>query len=262
MATTIDGAEYDALAPAYDLLTAGYDYDRWIGELLRWAGEHGLRGRRALDVACGTGKSFEPLLDAGFDVVACDESLGMLAIAATKVPDPRAVHRHDMRALPVLGSFDLITCIDDALNHLLSEDDVRDALASMARNLAPGGLLVFDVNTIVAYRTSFTACEVFDVQDHVFAWRGLAGEDPQPGCTADVQVDVFAPAESDPELWRRSTSTHRECHYPVATIERLIADAGLVLVDRRGQSPGVVLHPEIDEQSHSKALFLARKESP
>jgi ubiquinone/menaquinone biosynthesis C-methylase UbiE len=83
MATTIDGAEYDALAPAYDLLTAGYDYDRWMGELLRWAGEHGLRGRRALDVACGTGKSFEPLLDAGFDVVACDEALGMLAIAAT-----------------------------------------------------------------------------------------------------------------------------------------------------------------------------------
>src|SRR3954451_9294715 len=134
MATTIDGAEYDALAPAYDLLTAGYDYDRWIGEILHWDREHGLRGTRALDGACGTGHNFVPLLEAGFDVVGCDESRGMLAIAATKVPAPRAVHCHDMRSLPVLGSFDLITCIDDALNHLLSESDVRRALASMARN--------------------------------------------------------------------------------------------------------------------------------
>ena len=79
----------------------------------------------------------------------------MLAVAATKVPDPRAVRATTCESLPVLGSFDLITCIDDALNHLLSEDDVRDALASMARNLAPGGLLVFDVNTLATYRTTF-----------------------------------------------------------------------------------------------------------
>src|SRR6266540_15625 len=103
MATTIEGGGYDALAPAYDLLTAGYDYDRWIGQLLEWGAEHGLRGRRALDVACGTGKSFVPLLAAGFDVTACDASPAMLAIAATRVPDPRAVSRQDMRGLPVLG---------------------------------------------------------------------------------------------------------------------------------------------------------------
>src|SRR3954468_10395259 len=173
MATTIQSAGYDSLAPTYDLLTEGYDYERWIGELLRWARAHGLCGARALDVACGTGKSFEPLLRAGFDVVGCDESHGMLAVAAGKVPDPRALHCHDMRALPTLGSFDLVTCIDDAINHLLSEDDVRDALASMARNLAPGGLLVFDVNTIATYRTAFATCDVFDAGDHVFAWRGL-----------------------------------------------------------------------------------------
>lgn len=262
MATTIDEAQYDALAPTYDLLTAAYDYDRWIGALLRWAGEHGLEGRRALDVACGTGKSFVPLIEAGFDVVGCDESRGMLAVAATRVPDPRAVQRHDMRVLPVLGSFDLITCIDDALNHLLREQDVRDALGSMARNLAPGGLLVFDVNTLATYRSAFATSEVFDVDDHLFAWRGLTDAHVPEGGVAELQVDVFAPVTEDPSLWRRTTSRHRERHYPVAVIERLASDAGLVVVDRRGQSPGVVLDPEIDEQRHTKALFLARKEGP
>lgn len=252
MATTIEGAPYDALAPSYDLLTADYDYDRWIAALLEWAHSHGLNGRRALDVACGTGRSFVPLLAAGFDVVACDESRGMLRVAATKVPDPRAIHCHDMRALPVLGSFDLVTCIDDALNHLLTERDVRDALACMARNLAPGGLLVFDVNTLSTYRTTFAGSEVFDVDDHRFAWRGLADRDFAPGGIAQLEVDVSAPG-------RRATSVHRERHYPVTAIESLVWDAGLEVVDRRGQSPGVVLHPEIDERRHAKALFLTRR---
>jgi SAM-dependent methyltransferase len=252
MATTIDGAAYDALAPAYDLLTAGYEYDRWIAALLDWAGNHGLKGRRALDVACGTGNSFLPLLEAGFDVVGCDESRGMLAVAATKVPDPRAVLRLDMRSLPVLGSFDLITCIDDALNHLLSEDEVRDALASMARNLAPGGLLVFDVNTLATYRTVFATCDTFDIDDYTFTWRGLTDAGLPPGGLAELHVEVDAPG-------RQISSIHVERHYPIATIEGLAAEAGLEIVDRRGQSPGVVLHPEIDEQRHGKALFLARK---
>jgi SAM-dependent methyltransferase len=252
MATTIEGAEYDVLAPSYDLLTSGYDYDRWIGALLEWARQHGLHGHRALDVACGTGKSFVPLLDAGFDVVGCDLSRGMLAIAATKVPDPRCVLHHDMRALPELGSFDLVTCLDDALNHLLSEADVRDALTSMARNLAPRGLIVFDVNTLSTYRTVFATCDVFDVEDHTFAWRGLAGSDLEPGGVAELRVEVFGPGG-------RTTSTHRERHYPVAVIEALAREAGLEIVDRRGQSPGVVLHPHIDEQRHGKALFLARR---
>ena len=252
MATTTGAAPYDAVASAYDLLTAGYDYDRWMGALLDWAREHGLDGRRALDVACGTGKSFVPLLNAGFDVVACDESAGMLAVAATKVPDPRAVLRLDMRSLPVLGSFDLVTCIDDALNHLLNPTDVSAALASMARNFAPGGLLVFDVNTLAAYRTQFARRQVLDAGDHSFVWRGMTRHNLAPGGLARLEIDVRAPGH-------RATSVHHERHYPVAAIESLAAAAGLDIVDRRGQSPGVVLHPEIDERLHTKALFLARR---
>ena len=56
---------YDVLAPAYDLLTAGYAYAPWLAAIARLARAHGLAGRRALDVACGTGKSLEALLGAG-----------------------------------------------------------------------------------------------------------------------------------------------------------------------------------------------------
>ncbi|MDP9292961.1 MAG: methyltransferase domain-containing protein [Actinomycetota bacterium] len=75
-------AIYDSLAPVYDLLTAGYDHGRWLAALERLALEHGLAGRRLLDVACGTGSSFLPLLLAGYEVTACDVSPAMAAIQA------------------------------------------------------------------------------------------------------------------------------------------------------------------------------------
>src|SRR4051812_45169006 len=103
---------YDDLAPAYDLLTADYPYERWLARLLALASEHGLRGGAVLDVACGTGKSFLPLLARGWDVVGCDISAAMLARAAEKAPAAELVQA-DMRSLDRLGSFDLVTCLDD-----------------------------------------------------------------------------------------------------------------------------------------------------
>jgi ubiquinone/menaquinone biosynthesis C-methylase UbiE len=105
-ATTMSSARaYDVVAPAYDLLTRGYAYARWLASIDRLARSHGLAGRRALDVACGTGKSLEALLDLGYDAVGCDGSPGMAAIAGAKLADRAAVHVADMRSLPVYGAF-------------------------------------------------------------------------------------------------------------------------------------------------------------
>jgi ubiquinone/menaquinone biosynthesis C-methylase UbiE len=99
----------DVLAPAYDLLTAGYAYAPWLSSIERLAREHGLTGRLALDVACGTGKSLEALLELGFDATGCDGSPGMAAVARRKLRGRAQVHVADMRSLPVYGSFDLVT---------------------------------------------------------------------------------------------------------------------------------------------------------
>ena len=72
---------YAVLAPAYDLLTARYEYPTWLDAIERLARRYGLAGRRVLDVGCGTGKSFMPLLERGFEVTACDISPEMVAEA-------------------------------------------------------------------------------------------------------------------------------------------------------------------------------------
>src|SRR5262245_4528433 len=130
MAVSTAREAYDGLAPDYDILTADYPYERWLAQLETLARAHGLQGTDVLDVACGTGKSFLPLLDRGWNVVGCDISPAMLALAAAKAPGARLVQA-DMRALGALGEFDLVTCLDDALNYLLEPHELQAALAGI-----------------------------------------------------------------------------------------------------------------------------------
>src|SRR3954451_10650208 len=110
---------YERIAPVYDLLTAGYDHPTWLGSLEALAIDHGLRGSRLLDLACGTGKSFLPMLERGYSVSACDVSPAMVELAREKVERGQArLFVADMRELGWSGPVDLITCLDDAVNYL------------------------------------------------------------------------------------------------------------------------------------------------
>src|SRR5215207_14820 len=164
---------YDALAPFYDRFTAHHDYELWTGGLLRLAHAHGLSGRRVLDAGCGTGKSFLPLLRRGFEVTACDRSPGMLELAEAKAAGRVALHCCDLRSLDPIGAFDLITCLDDVANYLTESEDLAAALAGLAGNLRPGGLLVFDANTIATYRGFFSETAAIEEQGLLMLWRGL-----------------------------------------------------------------------------------------
>jgi SAM-dependent methyltransferase len=246
---------YDVLAPAYDLLTAGYAYGPWLGAIERLARDHGLAGRRALDVACGTGKSLEALLDLGYDATGCDGSTGMAAVARRKLGGRARVFVADMCSLGVVGSFDLVTCLDDALNHLPSAADVVDALRAMGANLAAAGLLAFDVNTLSAYRD--VGDRIVEDGDQIVLWHGEPARLREPGGRAEVAMDVMRSCGDG--LWRRERASWGHWHYPLASIPALLREAGLELVAVRGQLTGGRLEPDTDEDRHRKAVFLARR---
>ncbi|HET8758762.1 MAG TPA: class I SAM-dependent methyltransferase [Solirubrobacteraceae bacterium] len=245
---------YDDLAPDYDLLTAEYPYERWLAALEALARAHGLDGRDVLDVACGTGKSFLPLLRRGWRVVGCDISPAMLALAAAKAPTAELVQA-DMRALPALGEFDLVTCLDDALNYLLEEDELEAALAGIRDNLRPRGIAIWDLNALAQYRAAFARDRTTDRDGVFLAWRGETTPSLEPGGPAQATVEVFAPAAGG--LWERRSSVHRQRHWPQPVVRAVAARAGLEVLAVHGQHEGAVLEPVFDELVHTKAVYLA-----
>src|SRR6266550_3766202 len=199
-------AAYERMAPYYDLFTESYDYERWLSKLEALAMEHGLEGKRLLDVGCGTGKSFAPMLARGYEVVGCDISPAMVEKAREAAAGRAQVLVADMRDLPLLGAFDLVTCLDDALNYVLSEDELCASLAGMAANLRPGGLLLFDLNTVANYRRLFAHDFAQESEGVFFCWRGEAEQDAAPGEVHSAVVEVFA--HDGGECWRRHSSRH------------------------------------------------------
>jgi SAM-dependent methyltransferase len=256
--TTLDMAAceaYESTAAGYDLLTGGYSYERWLGALERLAFAHGLRGRRLLDIACGTGASFIPMLTRGYLVTGCDISPQMLERARRKAPQA-SLHVADMRRLPRFGAFDLITCLDDALNYLLSEDDLESALSGIAANLDPVGLAIWDLNTIAQYRGQFSRDQIIAGDDQYIGWaaRPAPGE-ISAGDLIEIAVDVFT--RSRGTRWERASSVHRQRHWPPGRVAAISCRAGLRLLSINGQHRGAVLGQDLDELTHTKAIYVA-----
>ena len=247
---------YEAFAPVYDSFTAHHDYELWVGGLLALAYEHGLTGPRALDAGCGTGKSFLPLIARGYEVTACDQSPAMLALANSKVAGDVTLYCRDLRRLESLGEFDLITCLDDVANHLTEPGELEAALAGLAHNLRPGGVLLFDANTVATYRTFFRETDVIEQPGLVLVWRGLAAEDFKAGDRACGSLDSFSETQDG---WTRSTSRHEQRHHPQATVERCVERAGLRCLGVYGQDPEANFEAELDELRHSKAVYVVTR---
>jgi SAM-dependent methyltransferase len=246
---------YDVYAPVYDVFTAHYDYEGWLADLIVLLEGYGLDGRRLLDVGCGTGKSFLSLLPHGWQVTGCDISESMLERAREKTGAAARLCRADMRDLPRLGEFDLVWAIDDAVNYLLTERELEQALAGMRGNLADEGLLLFDVNTLHAYRTFFAETETIERDGHRLVWRGLSDPDVPPGslCESRLEIDPDEPNGDGAEC------VHRQRHFPEAAVLPALERAGLGCVDVYGQGLDGIPRQPLDESVHTKALYIARR---
>ncbi|MDQ6776892.1 MAG: methyltransferase domain-containing protein [Actinomycetota bacterium] len=241
---------YDGLASHYDGLTADYDHQTWLRRLLQLVGHP---GPRVLDVACGTGKSFAPLVRQGCEISACDISCAMLEIARERLDlGARRVFAADMRDLPACGLFDLITCLDDAVNYLRSPAELFLAFRSVARLLGRDGVFVFDANTLLTYRTAFAGSSETLLGAERFRWRGLAGACATPGVQAAAVVERVMPDSL------KTVATHQQRHHPIGEIVALLSAAGLVADAIVGQSTGCRLDRRADELRNTKTVFVAR----
>ena len=129
-------------ARIYDAIYASIrDYPREAAELDRLIQERRPGARTLLDVACGTGAHLEHLTQ--YDAEGLDLDAEMLAIARERVPEVR-FHQEDMVSFDLAKRFDAVVCMFSSIGYARTEERLRSAIASMARHLEPGGVLVVE----------------------------------------------------------------------------------------------------------------------
>lgn len=249
---------FETMAPFYDDFTAHHEYEFWTGQLLAVLEREGLQGRRLLDVGCGTGKSFLPMLPRGWQAVGCDVSAAMLDLARQKVGDGVRLEIADMRELPCFGEFDLVWALDDALNYLLSTEELEAALGGMRSNLAPSGLLLFDVNELSVYGFYAEGVEVErDGRRFVFQGNGLG--EVEAGSIYEFSCFEERPSSAEGQAaGRRNISTHRQRHFTEAEVLAAIDRAGLICLNVYGHGTDGIPSQPLDGSSHTKAIYVAR----
>jgi SAM-dependent methyltransferase len=239
---------YDGMAPVYDDFTAHHETEAWIADLIKVLERHGLEGNRLLDVGCGTGESFLPMLANGWEVTACDISTAMLELAREKAGVEMSLTVADMRELPEFGEFDLVWALDDAINYLLSREELEQTLRGMRANLAPTGLILFDVNELQAYRTFFAEEVVVERGGRRLIWRGTAKPDVPAGSICESRLEI-EPGEP--------VVIHRQRHFPEAEVLAALTGAGLECLDVYGHGlDGIPTQPLAP--THTKAIYIAR----
>jgi SAM-dependent methyltransferase len=248
---------YDRLAPVYDEFTSANNYEVWLGEvLLPELDKHGLQKGRALDVGCGTGRAFEPLIDRGWDVVGCDASEGMLEKATEKFGERVPLLKADVRELDPIGppgeedeGFQLVLLLNEVVNHLTEDGDLERAFAGIRRNLSPGGLVVFDANTLLWFRDNFASGESEELSARGWDCIGLT-ETIEYGGLYEMRLSGEG---LEPHV-------HRQRHWPPEQVEAAQKASGLMPIAALGQREEnyhVILESPVNEERDSKTIHIA-----
>lgn len=142
---------YDRLATQYDQLFL--DWEATTREQASFLHDlfvaHGFSlSSQVLDCACGIGTQAIGLAALGYDVTASDISRKELQEAERRARGLRiSFSCADFRRLSEVFTqrFDLIICMDNALPHMLTHEDLDCAVKSILDRLADGGLFVASI---------------------------------------------------------------------------------------------------------------------
>ncbi|AGC48937.1 hypothetical protein MYSTI_07665 [Myxococcus stipitatus DSM 14675] len=233
---------YEGLAEEYHLLFANWAQTverqgATLDALLRRSGAP--PPRRVLDCACGIGTQALGLAGRGYVVHATDLSPTAVARAEREA---RAMGVHlttgvaDMRTLDVQvpGSFDVVVAFDNAVPHLLTDEDLDAAANAMVSRLVPGGLLALsirDYDLLMTQQPRFTSERVLDAPEgrrilfQVWDWS-------TDGRTYKVHQFILRPEGSG---WQATEHTGVYRALQRVEVERALTRAGLV--DTRWYAP-------------------------
>lgn len=221
---------YDGLAGEYHLIFGDWwSAAQWYGNIVATllAAEGVDPPSEVLDCTCGIGTQALPLAAHGYCMTGTDLSGTSIARATTEASSrdiPIDLSVADVRRLPTQFDqrFKAVISCDNALPHLLGDEDLVAALSSIHRTLVKGGLFlasIRDYDTLRSERSKGIPPTIMGTHGsrHGYAQSWEWSED---GSQIDISLFVL---HETPDAW--STSVHETTYRALLRAEM---DAALV----------------------------------
>lgn len=129
-------------AKFYDALYHFKDYETASEQIKQLVDQHNVKGKRLLDVGCGTGKHIE-FLQQSYQTEGLDISPELLSVARSRCPKV-PFWEASMVDFDLNHQFDIITCLFSAIAYVKTLDNMELSIANMANHLNTGGLLIVE----------------------------------------------------------------------------------------------------------------------
>lgn len=222
---------YMGFAQVYDLFMDNVPYEEWSRYLIGLLREYGIRDGTVLELGCGTGKMTRLLRREGYDMIGVDSSAEMLELAAEaeltpqseSAPDVDILYLlQDMRELELCGSVRAAVSVCDSLNYLLREQDLLETFRRVRQYLEPGGIFIFDMNTLYKYREVLGEATIAENREEgSFIWENYFDRE-----TGINEYDLTLFVREKDGLYRKYEETHFQRAYELPTVKGLLEKAG------------------------------------
>jgi len=206
-------------------------------------------GSAVLDVCCGSGHVTKEIAQRGYVVTGVDASAELISIARQRLPRVKFLIQ-DVTCLTFDRAFDAALSTFDSLNHILSIDQLRMALAGVRSALRSGGLFVFDMNLEKAYIADLHQWHVTMRETDVGLVRGTYDGNSK---LARTELVWFVRQDGSDCWTRRQSVVEQRCYQPEQIIGGL-TDAGFRSISAiRAEEAGIT-----SELGFGRVFFSAR----
>lgn len=249
---------YTDFASVYDTFMDETPYEEWAEFIHQLIKEYGISGRTGLkeetvageastetvseseildsernlvlDLGCGTGTLTELLYRKGYDMIGVDFSQEMLNIALTKKEKSGSDILYlcqDMRELDLYSTVGTVISACDSVNYLLEEEEVIETFRLVNNYLYPGGIFLFDFNTVYKYEQVIGDTTIAENREVCsFIWENFYHEEE---CINEYDLTIFVKEEKN-NLFRKFTETHYQRGYTLEEMKLFVKQAGLEFV--------------------------------
>ncbi len=183
-----------------------------------------------LDLGCGTGTLTQLLARKGYDMIGVDNAQEMLQIAMEKRDESGLDILYllqDMREFELYGTVGAVVSVCDSINYLLEEEEVLRTFKLVHTYLYPGGVFIFDFNTVYKYSQIIGDATIAENrEDCSFIWENYYHEAEEIN---EYDLTIFV--RSKEALFQRFQETHYQRGYRLEQMCRLVEQAGLKILE-------------------------------